>query len=99
LRALEREWRDPQERAAVLDLLAELGWARGVTDEAARLYRSLYERAPSVQYRERYARLTGVKLPPGPPLPPLPASVGEDVADVDSLLRQVDLAVRQLGAA
>jgi predicted ATPase/class 3 adenylate cyclase len=99
LRALEREWRDPQERAAVLDLLAELGWARGVTDEAAALYRSLYERAPSVQYRERYARLTGVMLPPGPPLPPLPASVGEDVADVDSLVRQVDLAVRQLSAA
>jgi len=98
LRAQEDAWAEPHERAALLDAL----WQLDPTQEAARkaaadLYRTLYERAPSVEYREAYARLTGVTLPPGPPLPPLPEVVEEDVGDVDELLRQVDKAASQLG--
>ncbi len=99
LRALEGAWVEPHERAALLDAL----WQLDPTQETARtaaadLYRTLYERAPSVEYREAYARLTGVTLPPGPPLPPLPKAVEGDVADLDELLRQVDKAASQLGA-
>jgi predicted ATPase/class 3 adenylate cyclase len=93
LRALEDAWVEPHERAVLLDTL----WQLDPTQEASRkaaadLYRTLYERAPSIEYREAYARLTGVTLPPGPPLPPLPMAVEEDVRDVDELLRQVDKA-------
>jgi class 3 adenylate cyclase/tetratricopeptide (TPR) repeat protein len=99
LQALEDTWVEPHERAALLDTL----WQLDPTQEAARkaasdLYRTLYERAPSVEYREAYARLTGVMLPPGPPLPPLPMAVEEDVRDLDQVLRQVDKATSQLGA-
>lgn len=99
LQALEDTWVEPHERAALLDTL----WQLDPTQEAARkaaadLYRTLYERAPSIEYREAYARLTGVTLPPGPPLPPLPMAVEEDVRDVDEVLRQVGKAASQLGA-
>jgi predicted ATPase/class 3 adenylate cyclase len=98
LRALEGTWAEPHERAALLDTL----WQLDPTQEAARkaaadLYRTLYERGPSIEYREAYARLTGVTLPPGAPLPPLPKVVEEDVGDLDELLRQVDKAASQLG--
>ena len=98
LRALEDAWTEPHERAALLDAL----WRLDPTHETARkaaadLYRTLYERAPSIEYREAYARLTRTMLPPGPPLPPLPKTVEEDVQDLDALLRQVDKAVSQLG--
>jgi predicted ATPase/class 3 adenylate cyclase len=98
LGVLEDTWTEPHERAPLLDAL----WQLDPTQEAARkaaadLYRTLYERAPSVEYREAYARLTGTVLPPGPPLPPLPKSVEEDVQDLAELLRQVDKAVTQLG--
>jgi hypothetical protein len=99
LQALEDTWVEPHERAALLDTM----WQLDPTQEAARkaasdLYRTLYERAPSVEYREAYARLTGVTLPPGPPLPPLPKAVEEDLGGVDEVLRQVDKAASQLGA-
>jgi predicted ATPase/class 3 adenylate cyclase len=99
LRALGGAWVEPHERAPLLDTL----WQLDPTQETARktaadLYLTLYERAPSIEYREAYARLTGVTLPPGPPLPPLPKAVEGDVADLDELLRQVDKAASQLGA-
>jgi predicted ATPase/class 3 adenylate cyclase len=99
LRALEDSWIEPQERALLLDTL----WQLDATQEAARsaaagLYRRLYERAPSVRYREAYARLTGTTLPPGPPLPPLPDVLDENIADLDALLRQVDEVSAQLAA-
>ncbi|HZD02691.1 MAG TPA: hypothetical protein VFA46_21615, partial [Actinomycetes bacterium] len=92
-------WTEPHERAALLDAL----WQLDPTQEAARkaaadLYRTLYQRAPSIEYRKAYARLTGVTLPPGPPLPPLPEAVEEDVGDIDGLLRQVEEATSQLSA-
>jgi predicted ATPase/class 3 adenylate cyclase len=99
LRALEDTWVEPHERAPLLDIFWRLDPTREMARKtAADLYRTLYERAPSVEYREAYARLTGVTLPPGPPLPPLPKAVEEDVADLDELLRQVDKAASQLGA-
>ncbi len=90
LRPLERDWTSGPERAAVLDELARLGPA---WDEdraaAAALYRELYERAPNVEYRRAFERLTGTLLPPGAPLPP-PPEVAGPVADVDELLGQVE---------
>jgi predicted ATPase/class 3 adenylate cyclase len=97
LRALEGAWVEPHERAALLEALWQLDPTQEVTRKAAaNLYRRLYERAATIEYREAYARLTGVTLAPGPPLPPLPKVVEEDVGDVDALLRQVDRAAPQL---
>jgi class 3 adenylate cyclase/tetratricopeptide (TPR) repeat protein len=91
LRALEASWVEPQERALLLDALWQLDPTQEATRRAAaELYRTLYEQAPSIRYREAYARLTGATLPPGPPLPPLPDVLEEDVGDLDALLRQVD---------
>jgi len=98
LRALEGVWVEPHAQAALLNAL----WQLDPTQEAAReaaaaLYRRLYELAPSVEYREAYAGLTGVTLPPGPRLPPLPEAV-EDPGDVDALLRRVAQAATRLSA-
>jgi predicted ATPase len=99
LRALEGARVEPHERAALLDAMGRLDPTQEAAREgAANLYRGLYERAPKMEYREAYARLTGVMLPPGPPLPPLPKAVEEDVGDIDALLRQVDTAASQLSA-
>jgi tetratricopeptide (TPR) repeat protein len=92
LRSAASDWTEPHEVAAMLDTVRQLD----PTDEEARtaaaeIYRTLYERAPSVEYRRAYRRLTGVQLPPGPPLPPLPAWVAaDDDADVEALLRRLD---------
>ncbi|MFL6226529.1 MAG: hypothetical protein ACJ75K_27895, partial [Actinomycetes bacterium] len=97
LRALEETWVEPQEKALLLDAIWQLDPTREATREAAAdLYRTLYEHAPSIRYREAYARLTGATLPPGPPLPPLPDILEEDVGSLDELLRQVDEASRKL---
>ena len=67
LRALEGTWIEPHERALLLDAL----WQprpdrrRRSGSAAADLYRQLYERTPSIEYREAYACLTGTTLPPG----------------------------------
>ncbi|HEX6676917.1 MAG TPA: tetratricopeptide repeat protein [Actinomycetes bacterium] len=90
LRPLEREWNAGPERAAVLDELGRLGPAWDDDRQvAAALYRELYERAPNVEYRRAYERLTGTLLPPALPLPP-PPEVAGPVADVEELLGQVE---------
>jgi predicted ATPase/class 3 adenylate cyclase len=100
LRALEGAGVEPHKRAALLDALWQLDPTQEATRKAAAaLYRRLYERAASIEYREAYARLTGKTLPPGPPLPPLPKVVAEDVRDIDELLRRVDTAASQLGTS
>jgi predicted ATPase/class 3 adenylate cyclase len=101
LRALEGAWVEPRERAALLEALWQLDPSQEEAREAAAsLYRALYEQAPSIRHRDAYARLTGVTLPPGPPLPPLPDELGDDdLGDVDALLRQVDEVSQQLGAS
>jgi tetratricopeptide (TPR) repeat protein len=99
LRELLAIWTEPAERAALLDLLDELNPTPDVRAEAAKLYSSLYEQSPSVEHRKRYARLTGVTLPPGPPLPPLPKDVDGEAVALTSLLRQVDRAAASLSIA
>jgi class 3 adenylate cyclase/tetratricopeptide (TPR) repeat protein len=99
LRALDSIWVESQERAPLLDTLWQLDPTQDTAREAAAdLYRQLYEQAPSIQYREAYARLTGATLPPGPPLPPLPDALEEDAGDLAELLRQVDEVSLQLDA-
>jgi class 3 adenylate cyclase/tetratricopeptide (TPR) repeat protein len=99
LRALEGTWVQPQERARLLETLWQLDPAQEAAREAsAGLYRTLYEQAPSIEYREAYARLTGATLPPGPTLPPLPDELEQEAGDVDALLRQVDEVSVQLAA-
>ena len=97
LRELEGGCTEPYERALVLEALWRLDpTAEDARSAAAHLYRDLYERTPMVEYRAAHAFLTGVTLPPGPPLPPLPAPLDTDAADVDELLRRVDRITPQL---
>jgi predicted ATPase/class 3 adenylate cyclase len=92
LREAGGDWTEAREVAALLDTARQLD----PTDEdariaAAEIYRTLYERAPTVEYRHAYQRLTGVRLPTGPALPPLPAWVeAEAGVDVEALLGRVD---------
>jgi class 3 adenylate cyclase/tetratricopeptide (TPR) repeat protein len=92
LRKVGDEWTEPHEVAALLDTVRHLD----PTDEAARtaaadIYRTLYERAPTLEYRHAYRRLTGLRLPSGQPLPPLPAWLeAKAEMDVDALLERVD---------
>jgi hypothetical protein len=54
---------------------------------------------PGVAYREAYERLTGTRLPPGPPMPALPEMVTREAVDVEELLREVDLVLQELRVA
>ena len=97
LRELEDGCAEPSDRALVLEALWRLDpTAEDARSAAAQLYRDLYERTPTVEYRAAHAFLTGVTLPPGPPLPPLPAPLDTDAADVTELLRRVDRITPQL---
>jgi hypothetical protein len=53
----------------------------------------------AVAYREAYERLTETRLPPGPPLPALPEVVAREPVEVEELLREVDLAIKELRVA
>jgi class 3 adenylate cyclase/tetratricopeptide (TPR) repeat protein len=92
LRTAASDWTEPHEVAALLDTVQQLSPSdEEARTAAAEIYRTLYERAPTVEYRRIYRRLTGVQLPPGPPLPPLPVWVAaEDDADVEALLGRAD---------
>jgi class 3 adenylate cyclase/tetratricopeptide (TPR) repeat protein len=91
VRLLERASTRTPERAAILDALCQLDPAEtGTRAAAAALYRELYERAPNVEYRRAYERLTGETLPPGPPLPPVTGVATPGPVHVDELLRQVE---------
>lgn len=100
LRAKAGEWTEPHELAALLDTVRQLDRRDDdARTAAAEIYRTLYERAPSIEYRRAYRRLTGELLAPGPPLPPPPAWVGQQGdADLDVLLRRVDRNARELEA-
>ncbi|MFC3738762.1 tetratricopeptide repeat protein [Paractinoplanes deccanensis] len=99
LREAVKQWSEPHEAAILLDAV----WQAdpddtGARDTAAGIYRELYERAPSVEYREAYRRLTGVLLPPGPPLPELPEWIAaESGPDLVTLLRRIDGPVSPAG--
>jgi class 3 adenylate cyclase/tetratricopeptide (TPR) repeat protein len=101
LRKAAGEWTEPHEVAALLDA----AWYADPTDEDARttaagIYRRLYARAPSVEYRHAYRRLTGELLPPGPPLPELPEWIAAETGpDLDTLVRSIDRSRRRHDAA
>ena len=87
------------EQAAVWETI----WQVDPTQEAAREraashYLAHYEQAQTVECRDAYTRLTGVELPPGPPLPPLlePMDDRRVESDADALLRKVDEAAIEL---
>jgi class 3 adenylate cyclase/tetratricopeptide (TPR) repeat protein len=101
LRKATEDWSEPHEVAALLDAVWELDpQDQDARTTAADIYRALYERAPSVEYRRAYRRLTGELLPPGPPLPELPDWIAaEDGADLDDLLQRIDRSAREPRAA
>ncbi|MGK5684263.1 tetratricopeptide repeat protein [Actinoplanes sp. URMC 104] len=92
LREAAERWSEPHEIAALMDA----AWLADPEDEDARrtaagIYEQLYARAPSLEYRRAYLRLTGVRLPPGPPLPALPQwIVAETGPDLETLLQRID---------
>jgi class 3 adenylate cyclase/tetratricopeptide (TPR) repeat protein len=91
LREAAAEWTEPHETAALLDAV----WhadpeAEEARAHAAEIYQRLYARAPKVEYRNAYRRLTGVLLPPAPALPELPDWIAEEAgADLESLLNKI----------
>ncbi|WP_250030764.1 tetratricopeptide repeat protein [Paractinoplanes maris] len=91
LRKAADRWTEPHQVAALLDA----AWRANPQDDEARnkaadIYRRLYERAPSLEYRDAYRRLTGVRLPPGPPLPALPKWIVADSGpDLETLLERI----------
>jgi class 3 adenylate cyclase/tetratricopeptide (TPR) repeat protein len=101
LRKAADRWVEPHDVAALLYAV----WQVDPRDEDARttaadIYRSLHQRAPSVEYRHAYQRLTGELLPPGPPLPELPEWITtERGPDLDTLLRRIDRSRRHPEAA
>lgn len=60
-------------------------------EQAAALYRALYETTPTVEFYRRYQTLTGETLSAPPPLPPLPESITHNLPDLDSLLAQINI--------
>jgi predicted ATPase/class 3 adenylate cyclase len=96
LRTVTHDWREPHEVAMAMAAAWQLDRRdEGARAAAAEIYRTLYERAPSVEYRRAYRLLTGVDLAPGPPLPPLPEWIaGQDGADLATLLRRIDRSPR-----
>jgi class 3 adenylate cyclase/tetratricopeptide (TPR) repeat protein len=91
---LEVVWPEPPGRAVILDAAVQfdpkLAEAR---QAAATLYRELYTRGPNIRYRQAHERLTGATLLPVPPLPSVPDAVTGDGADVDELLRHIELLI------
>jgi predicted ATPase/class 3 adenylate cyclase len=87
------------EQAAIWETIWQVDPSQEAARErAASHYRAHYEQAQTVECREAYARLTGVQLPPSPPLPS-PLELVDDrrvELDPDVLLRRVDEAAREL---
>jgi class 3 adenylate cyclase/tetratricopeptide (TPR) repeat protein len=93
------DWPEPAERAAIHAEMWELTGADSDRALATTLYRSVYERAPTEECRERLARLTNDPPPPAPALPQLPSEVTEADLDLDTVLRRIDLELAEkLGA-
>jgi tetratricopeptide (TPR) repeat protein len=91
LRKATGKWNEAHEVAVLLDA----AWQLDPTDTGARetagvIYRGLCERAPTVEHRDAYRRLSGADLPPGPQLPPLPEWIAaEDGPDLETLLERI----------
>jgi tetratricopeptide (TPR) repeat protein len=90
---------DPGEQAAVSETIWRIDPSQeGARADAAARYRALYEHAPTVEYRDAYASLTGIELPPGEPLPSPLESVADAPVDLDldELFSEVDDAAKEL---
>jgi class 3 adenylate cyclase/tetratricopeptide (TPR) repeat protein len=99
LEAMNAASTEASEQAAMSETIWQVDPSQETAREtAAARYRALYEQAPTVAYREAYARLTGVELPPGPPLPSASESVESAPVqvDADELLSKVDQAAQEL---
>jgi hypothetical protein len=99
LRRAAGDWHEPHQVAALLDTVRQLDPEdEDARTAAAEIYRTLYERAPSVEYRHAYRRLTGICLPAGPPLPALPEWIAaEDDSGLGALLQRIDRSPRHPG--
>jgi class 3 adenylate cyclase/tetratricopeptide (TPR) repeat protein len=86
---LAKEWTEPAEQAAVQYEVWSLCRSEAARASGAELYRSLHRATPNALYRERYASLTGDRLPRPSPLPPLLENDGGEV-DVPELLRWIE---------
>jgi tetratricopeptide (TPR) repeat protein len=99
LEAMRAASTEAGEQAAIWETTWQVDPTReDARDRAANLYRTRYKQAQTVECRKAYARLTGVELPPGPPLPsPFePEDGGRVEPDADDLLRKVTQAAREL---
>jgi hypothetical protein len=83
-------WPDASEQAALYYEIWRLDPTRqDARQTAADLYRELYSRTPDVEYRKRYAELTGETLPETEPLPPLPEHLLGEPIDLEALFERV----------
>ncbi|MCB8990604.1 MAG: tetratricopeptide repeat protein [Ardenticatenaceae bacterium] len=63
--------------------------------QAIALYRDLYARTPSNEYRDNYRALTGEELPEPPPLPPLPTAVTRKPVNMAAVFTKIDLLLEE----
>lgn len=82
-------WTQDDQQAALHYELARLG-QDDHRRQAADLYRALYAKTPNVEYRERYAALTGDALNAPPPLPELPERIRRRDANLRALLARAE---------
>ncbi|HEX9369482.1 MAG TPA: adenylate/guanylate cyclase domain-containing protein, partial [Roseiflexaceae bacterium] len=90
--ALERMLGDcptDHERAAIFYELWRLD-APGAARLATDLYRDLYERTPTAEYKERYEAVASAGLPNLPTLPELPDVIMRALLDLEALLERVE---------
>jgi class 3 adenylate cyclase/tetratricopeptide (TPR) repeat protein len=99
LAAMSAAANDAAEQAAISEAIWRIDPSQETAGrDAAARYRALYQHAPTVEYRNAYAGLTGVELPPGEPLPsPLESVEDPPVGlDLEELLGEVDEAAKEL---
>jgi tetratricopeptide (TPR) repeat protein len=89
-------WPGDKEQAA---LRYEL-WSLDKTQEqhrqiAARLYSTLYDNIPDMEYGQRYQKLTGKDLPESLPFPEMPEILTRNLPLLNELIEQVDYMIAQ----
>jgi DNA-binding SARP family transcriptional activator len=97
LAALLDQWPEDLEQAAILYELWRLGPVSAhYGQQAAAHYGRLYAKVPNIVYRQRYAELTGTRLPAPPTLPRPPEVVASSPVDLEALLAQVDQLIAEM---
>ncbi len=99
--ALLGDWPDEAEQAALYYEIWQLDRSQvAPRDAAAARYRTLCERTPNIEYRQRYEALTGDMLPDPPALPALTDDLAQEPGRLESLCTRVaDLSERLAQAA